>query len=176
MPTLTFAILISLTLLSPCFAEDGKTPEPTKAPAAAKAPEKGKQAGNKAPVPDDHEDWDGPHLRESLEALGLSEEQRTKIREIRKSRSQAAKDERAKVKEERKKLEEMMKGSAKKAEIIALYDSVDALRAKLARNRFETMLEIREVLNVQQRKRMKGYLDHLTGGRLQEVKRKRKKP
>lgn len=107
-----------------------------------------------------------------FEELELTDDQQEKIDAIRgefktkmKERRQSQKDLRRKIKTERKDLSEKMKTTASNAELRKAFESLQSLhserheqRAQGAQLRFENSLEIRDVLNADQRAKFRGFM------------------
>ena len=106
----------------------------------------------------------GP-LAEALKGLNLTEEQKTKIKEIRKSSKEASKEARDSLKDGHKALKDLMTGDGKKEEILSKFDSLQTLRSKMARSRFEMRRAVRDVLTPEQRKSFRAFLESHAGGR-----------
>lgn len=107
----------------------------------------------------------GGELKEALKSLDLTDEQKSKIKEIRKASGESNKEARNALKEGRKGLEEAMKGDAKKADLLSKFDSLQGLRTKLARGRFEMMLGVREILTPEQRQKFRSFMEEHKGRR-----------
>ena len=87
-----------------------------------------------------------------LSKLELSEDQKLKIREVKKKRL-LQKDERKKIKELKKKLEKAFKDNTSYGEILNLYEQRQNLKARTELTKFKYILEIRKILNPEQRKK-----------------------
>lgn len=105
----------------------------------------------------------GGPLKEALAALKLTEEQKNKIKEIRKSSKDANQETHEALKAGRKAMQELMTGDGKKDEILAKFDSLQSQRNKMARARFEMMLAVRDVLTPDQRKQFREFLQSHSG-------------
>lgn len=105
----------------------------------------------------------GGMWKAALEKLGLSAEQKDKIKAIRKSRESANKETREALKEARKSMEEAVKGDASKSDLLAKFESLQTLRNKMGRQRFDMILEVREVLTPEQRKNFRSMLEQHHG-------------
>ncbi len=119
----------------------------------------------------EHGEGGGPggELQAALQALNLTDEQKNKIKELRKASGEANKETRNALKEGRKALEEAM-GDAKKADLLAKFDSLAGLRAKLSRARFEMMLSVREILTPEQRQKFRSFMESHKGKRFGKSK------
>ncbi len=107
----------------------------------------------------------GHGLREALKSMDLTEEQRNKIKEIRKAGKEASKEIRSALKTGRKTMEDLMKSHANKDEIISKFESIQTMRNKMARARFDMMLAVREILTPEQRQKLSAFLDSPKGRR-----------
>lgn len=131
-------------------------------PALAKGPK-----NQPDPKEHDSEAGEGPAhgFKEALKSLNLSDEQKSKIKELRKSGKEAHKELRTSLQEGRKAMEELMKSEAKTDAILLKFDSLQTLRNKMDRARFEMMLSVREILTPEQRQKFRGFMDSHKGRR-----------
>lgn len=128
--------------------------------------------GPKGPEAESFGDGEGPGhaLREALKSLDLSEEQKTKLKDLRKSATEAHKEVRTALKDGRKAMEDLMKSDAKKEEILSKFEALQTLRNKMARARFEMMLAIRDILTPEQRQKFRGFMESHRGHRFEKDK------
>jgi periplasmic protein CpxP/Spy len=145
-------LALTLSLVQPAFAK------PKEAPKGPEAGERGEEAEEKGEGP-------GRGFKEALNGLNLTDEQKAKIKELRKGGKEAHKETRESLREGRKALEEAMKGDAKKEDILAKYDALQTLRNKMGRARFEMMLAVREILTPEQRQKFRGFMEKHHGRR-----------
>jgi Spy/CpxP family protein refolding chaperone len=94
-----------------------------------------------------------PRPEKMMKELGLSDEQREKIKSIR----EKSKDERKKSRQElqaaHEAFREKIESNASQAELRKLFNVVQDKRKAVAERGFSTALEVREVLNEEQRKK-----------------------
>ncbi|SMF63343.1 Spy/CpxP family protein refolding chaperone [Pseudobacteriovorax antillogorgiicola] len=93
------------------------------------------------------------HWKEMMSQLDLSEEQRTKIKDIRQSSRDEHKETRKTLKETRRSFEELLGSDAAESEIRKAHETLQGLKAKMAEKRFENMMAIRAILTPEQRKK-----------------------
>ena len=83
--------------------------------------------------------------------LGLSEDQLKKMKEIREKKKADHKESRSKLRDARKAFHEAMGNpKATKEELLAKFNELESMQTAAHRARFETMLEIRGILNQEQ--------------------------
>lgn len=95
----------------------------------------------------------GAHLKKVLEELNLTDEQKTKIKEVREGHGKAMKQSRASLKEARQAMEEAVKSDASKGDLLKKFESLQELRNKMGKARFEMILAVREILTSEQRQK-----------------------
>jgi Spy/CpxP family protein refolding chaperone len=114
----------------------------------------------------EHEDMDGhmmggpmmdhdAMLDESggpMKKLNLTDEQKKKIKEIRSTSGEAMKAKREAMKAAGEALRDAMKPETPKDEVMTKFTAAQEKRADFARSHMETMLAVRDVLTVEQRK------------------------
>jgi periplasmic protein CpxP/Spy len=88
-----------------------------------------------------------------LEELNLSEEQKRQLNEIQQKYKEQISENRQKVSSLRKELLDMMSGTASANSIRAQHNEIAQLQQIINNLRFESMLEMREVLNPDQRQK-----------------------
>jgi periplasmic protein CpxP/Spy len=92
-------------------------------------------------------------MRGEMKELGLSDEQRAKIKEIRKGGREEGKKLRSELKEVREKLRNAAQSDSSKADLLSLFSKVQEKQQAMARHGFSKAMEIREVLTPDQRKK-----------------------
>lgn len=102
---------------------------------------------------------DGGLMRE----LNLSADQMTKIQQIRSRYREELSNDRNAARQAQQELRTLMAGTATDAQIQTKYRQVKALRAKIAEAQFNSMLEIRNVLSVEQRQKFAERMDKRRG-------------
>ena len=93
----------------------------------------------------------GKHMKKVLEALDLTEAQKTKIKEIRKSGKDSVRNKREDARKHHEELHAAMLAGKSKAELSAMHEKIIAGKTAMMRARFEQMLAIRDVLTEEQR-------------------------
>ncbi len=88
-----------------------------------------------------------------MKELGLSEDQKAKIKEIRKNGRETKKKLRSELKEAKEKLRTSAQTDASKDQLVALFNSVQEKQQAAAKFGFSQAMEIREVLTAEQRKK-----------------------
>lgn len=102
---------------------------------------------------------DGGLMRE----LNLSADQMTKIQQIRSRYRDELSNDRNAARQAQQELRTLMAGTATDAQIQEKYRQVKDLRAKVADAQFNSMLEIRNVLSVEQRQKFAERMDKRRG-------------
>ncbi|MEL6440530.1 MAG: Spy/CpxP family protein refolding chaperone [Cyanobacteria bacterium J06621_8] len=93
----------------------------------------------------------GQRMEQILQQLDLTTEQSQQIDTIRQQAKNNAQDLRQQLQAQREQMKALYASDADAAELRNQYQAAKSLREQLGNNRFETMLEIREVLTVEQR-------------------------
>lgn len=94
-----------------------------------------------------------------MKKLDLSEEQRSKVKEIRQAGKAKRQELRAKVNEAQEAFQAAQKSDASRSEILSKFDELSALKAQMGRLRIEGMLDIREILTPEQRAKAQSALE-----------------
>ena len=94
----------------------------------------------------------GMHAK-MMKELGLNDEQKAKVKEIRKEYKPKMKEIRAEKKEARKKFHEVFASEADSDDVRDAHEKITDLKEKLHELKLKKMLAIRDVLNVDQRKK-----------------------
>jgi periplasmic protein CpxP/Spy len=89
-----------------------------------------------------------------LQDLNLSPEQLEKVRQIRMQYRDRLRTEREAAQRAQKELQDLMASTASTAQVRERYQQVQTLRDKVAATQFESMLAMREVLTLEQRKKI----------------------
>jgi Spy/CpxP family protein refolding chaperone len=88
-----------------------------------------------------------------LKDLNLSPAQLQQVRSIRNQRKDSLIQQRREMGQAQRRLQEMMAGETTAAQIRRQYSQVRTLREQIAENQFNTLLETREVLTLEQRRK-----------------------
>ncbi|MGI0489013.1 Spy/CpxP family protein refolding chaperone [Pantanalinema rosaneae CENA516] len=88
-----------------------------------------------------------------LRQLNLTPDQLKQIRAIRSRYKEPLEDKRQALRQARQELQTLMSGNASTAEIQQKFDQIQPLRQELMRMQFNSLLEIRQVLTVEQRQK-----------------------
>ena len=97
--------------------------------------------------------------RRLLEQLNLTAEQKEEIEQIRQKYQQQITQTRSTLRAERDKLREMMTGNESTENLRSQHDNILNLDRQLRNLHFETMLEMREVLTLEQRQEFASIMD-----------------
>ena len=108
---------------------------------------KGHKGGDMAPM-------DRHFSPENMKQLGLSSEQKDKLKDIRKSHRDDGKKIHEEMKAARKAFKEALKTDASKEDVTKAFDAMMAKKSELAKARFDGLLEAREVLTKEQRAKL----------------------
>lgn len=93
----------------------------------------------------------GPHFKRLIEQLDLSDEQRSKINEIKESNRPEMKAAHEELDTQRDAFHELMKTAATDDALRTAFTKMEEIKGKLALLRFNSMLKIRQVLTAEQR-------------------------
>ena len=148
--TISFLILVILVATILSLREDGnktQTVEPeetiqTPGPTAKKRRKTSKKRK-----------WKRPSVKKMLSRLDLSDKQKLQIKELERNKS-SRKEKRAKIKELKKKLGQSLKDNASHQELLGFHEQIYKLKARMAAEDFEYMLEIRRILTPKQWKKL----------------------
>lgn len=92
---------------------------------------------------------------DKLKHLDLSDEQKAKLKELRKTHQQEGdKNYRTSIKEARKKFKETLRSNASKEEILKAYEDMTSKKAQADRARLDGLLSAREILTEEQRSKL----------------------
>lgn len=95
--------------------------------------------------------------------LNLSQQQIQQIQQIRNKYKDQLQSDRTTMRQEQQKLRDLMAGNANDSEIKTQYQRVKDLRIKLADAQFNSMLEMRNVLNPEQRQKFADRMNQQRG-------------
>lgn len=96
----------------------------------------------------------GQHLERLIQELDLSPEQSEQVKAIQEESKATAAEIAQQLRSQREEMKSLMASDANAEEIRTQYQTVRSLHQRMGDNRFETMLEIREVLTPEQRAEM----------------------
>lgn len=91
-------------------------------------------------------------MKEVLSQLNLTEEQKTKLKELRKDKK-PKKSDHGEIKKLREELQAKYASNASESELKSIHNKIKELRNSKIDNRFERMTKIRSVLTLEQRKK-----------------------
>lgn len=95
--------------------------------------------------------------REMLEELGLTEEQKQKIKELQGGFQESSGNKRDAMRALHEKMKNAMEGSASDEELMNLHEEMQKAQWDVKTDHFKQMLKIRGVLTPEQRKKFKGF-------------------
>lgn len=107
----------------------------------------------------------GQHMDKLIQQLDLSPEQSEQVEAIREESKAAAEDLKEQMRSQHEEMKSLMASDASTEEIRIQYQEGQALRQEIGNNRFETMLEIREVLTPEQRAKIAELIEQRRGAR-----------
>lgn len=99
-----------------------------------------------------------------LKDLNLTPDQVQKIKAIRSRNKDNLSQQRQAMQQAQKELKELMAGDASSDQVRQKYDQVKALKQQLGEARFNTLLEIRNVLTLEQRQKFAERMGRMHGG------------
>lgn len=105
----------------------------------------------------------GQRMERLLQQLDLTSEQSTQIEAIKERSQTAMADLKEQLKTQRQAMQSLLANDASVEEIREQHQITQSLHQQLDNNRFETMLEIREVLTAEQRTKMAELLESRRG-------------
>lgn len=112
---------------------------------------------SQAHADDDRRGGGGGHMKKMMEDLDLTDDQKTKIKEIHEKFKESNKDNHDKIKTAHENLRNKMTSDASNDELRKLHLELMQLKITMGTKRFENMLEIRSILTDEQRKKFKGF-------------------
>ena len=105
----------------------------------------------------------GQKMERMLQQLNLTDEQSQQIETIKEQSQTAARELKEQLQTQRQEMQTLMKSDAAKEEIREQHQVAQSLRQQLENERFETMLEIRDILTQEQRAAMAELMDSYRG-------------
>lgn len=99
----------------------------------------------------------------SMEELNLTQEQKQQLQAIQQQYKGQMNQQRQKLLQSQQELTNLMAGTASQSQIRDKYRQVDALRQQMGELNLESMLAMREVLTLEQRKRFAQLMQHRKG-------------
>ncbi len=96
---------------------------------------------------------EGKEMARALKQLNLSEEQKKKLKEMRKANKEKKFESQGELKKLREEMKTKFASDAPESELKAIHAKIKSLRDQKAEARFQKMLTIRSVLTVEQRKK-----------------------
>lgn len=104
----------------------------------------------------EHRRGQGMRGQQWMRDLDLTDEQRSKIKEIRQAGRESTKSSRERMKAAREAFQSEMESGGSSSSLQSKHEAMINARAEFARARFNQMLQVREVLTPEQRKKFKG--------------------
>ena len=93
---------------------------------------------------------------DKIKNLGLSDEQKDKLKQIRKSHKDDGQKLREEMKIARKAFKDSLRTNASREEVLKAYEAMSAKKSELGKARIEGLLSAREVLTAEQRAKLFG--------------------
>ena len=93
---------------------------------------------------------------DKIKNLGLSDEQKDKLKEIRRSHKDDGQKLREEMKTARKAFKDSLRTNASREEVLKAYETMSAKKSELGKARIEGLLSAREVLTAEQRAKLFG--------------------
>lgn len=161
-----FSVIVTVLTLSfgtlPAFAAPGMQSQPSFGQPASEM-----LAQNQRGPRGDGPGWENRRDRKDrmMEALNLTQEQQQQMQSIKDKYSAQMKERHERMRTEHEALRTMMSGNASTATIRAKHQQISTLRQELEELRFNSMMEMREVLTPAQRQQFAQMMDKKRGDR-----------
>ena len=107
----------------------------------------------------------GQRMEKLLQQLDLTTEQSEQIKTIQEDSKATAEDLREQMQTQRQEMKDLLASDTNTEQIRAKYQETQSLHQQLGNNRFETMLQIREVLTSEQRAEMAELMEQHRGNK-----------
>ncbi|MFT6630551.1 MAG: protein CpxP [Bacteriovoracaceae bacterium] len=106
---------------------------------------------------------EGKGFSKILKQLDLSDDQKVKLKELRKAKKSAGKSDHGELKKLREEMKSKFASSASESEIRALHNKIKTMRHAKGDERFSRVMEIRNILTVEQRKQFQSLQEERRG-------------